>query len=110
MPDAETTQGYAVVATGGRQYRVKENNVLQVNRIDAEVGKTVDLSPVLALSDGNILQIGTPNIDGAKVTFMVVEHIRGKKVVSFKKKRRKGYSRKIGHRQELTVLKVETIG
>ena len=101
---------YAVVESGGKQYRVQQNNVLQVERLKAEVGESVELSPVLALSDGEKLQVGRPAVSGAKVTATVVSHIRAKKVVSFKKKRRKGYSRKKGHRQEQTVLKVASIG
>jgi len=100
---------YAVVETGGKQYRVKPDDTLSVERLKAEAGESVDLDRVLALSDGKSLKVGTPLIEDAKVTAKVMEHIRGEKVVSFKKKRRKGYSRKIGHRQELTVLKIETI-
>ena len=103
-------EAYAVVETGGKQYRVKSDDTLRVERIDAEVGSKVELAPVLAISDGKKLQIGTPEVEKAKVTSSVVEHIRGEKVVSFKKKRRKGYSRKLGHRQELTVLKIEKLG
>jgi large subunit ribosomal protein L21 len=103
-------EAYAVVETGGKQYRVKSDDTLRVERIDAQVGSKVELAPVLAISDGKKLQIGTPEVKEAKVTSSVVEHIRGEKVVSFKKKRRKGYSRKQGHRQELTVLKIENLG
>lgn len=101
---------YAVVHTGGKQYRVKKSDTLRVERIEVEVGKKVELPHVLALSSGESLQIGTPELDGAKVTATVVDHIRGEKVRSFKKKRRKGYTRHVGHRQELTILKVEAIG
>jgi len=100
---------YAVVETGGKQYLVKPNDMFRVERLDAEPGQQVELQPVLAVSDGEKLQVGAPEVEGAKVTSTVVEHVRGAKVVSFKKKRRKGYSRKQGHRQELTVLKVESI-
>jgi large subunit ribosomal protein L21 len=100
---------YAVVQTGGKQYRVQEGDVLKVERLQAEVGGKVVLDPVLAVSDGKELTIGTPAVAKAKVASEVVDHIRGDKVVSFKKKRRKGYSKKIGHRQELTVLKITSI-
>lgn len=100
---------YAVVETGGKQYRVTANDTLRVERLDAEVGATVELRPVLAVSDGENLAVGTPAVEGTKVTSEVIDHIRGHKVVSFKKKRRKGFSKKIGHRQELTVLKVVEI-
>jgi large subunit ribosomal protein L21 len=103
-------EAYAVVQTSGKQYLVKATDSLRVDRIQANVGDKVDLAPVLAISDGTTLRVGTPEVTDAKATATVVEHIRGKKVVSFKKKRRKGYHRKIGHRQELTVLKVESIG
>ena len=103
-------EAYAVVETGGKQYRVKPKDVLKVERLDAEVGQTVELAPVLAVFDGKKLEVGAPEVKKAKVTSTVVEHTRGEKVVSFKKKRRKGYARKQGHRQELTVLRVESIG
>lgn len=105
-----SVEAYAVVETGGKQYRVQAGDVLQVERLQADVGKKVDLERVLALSDGNELNVGTPVVDGAKISATVVEHKRGPKLVAFKKKRRKGYSRKVGHRQELTVLKVERVG
>lgn len=101
---------YAVVETGGKQYRVKPDDTLRVERLDAEVGSQVELTPVLALSNGKELQIGTPDVKNAKVTSIVVAHVRGEKVISFKKKRRKGYSRKVGHRQEITVLRIEKLG
>jgi large subunit ribosomal protein L21 len=111
MTDIKTeSKPYAVVETGGKQYIVRKDDILRVERLDVETGKKVDLEPVLAVSDGKQLEVGTPDIKGAKVKSTVVDHIRGEKVVSFKKKRRKGYSRKMGHRQELTVLKVESIG
>jgi large subunit ribosomal protein L21 len=103
-------EAYAVVQTGGKQYRVKPNDTLQAEKLNAAVGEKVVLSPVLAISDGSNLRIGTPEVKDAKVTSVVMGQIRGEKVVSFSKKRRKGYSRKKGHRQALTVLKVESIG
>jgi large subunit ribosomal protein L21 len=103
------SEPYAVVETGGKQYLVKEKDTLRVERLDAEVGAQVGISRVLAVCDGSTLQIGTPEVEGAEVKSTVVEHIRGEKVFSFKQKRRKGYSRKKGHRQELTVLRVESI-
>jgi len=100
---------YAVIETGGKQYRVQDGDTFRVERLKAEVGKKIELSPVLAVSDGKNLEIGTPAIDGATVTASVVDHVRGEKLISFKKKRRKGYSRKVGHRQELTVIKIAGI-
>ncbi len=100
---------YAVVETGGKQYRVKTGDSLAVERLDSEVGKKVVLSAVLAVSDGKKLSVGTPEVSGKKVSAEVVSHIRGPKLVSYKQKRRKGSSRKKGHRQELTVLKINKI-
>lgn len=100
---------YAVVETGGKQYRVKANDTLRVEHLDKDIGEKIDIPRVLAVSTGEELRVGKPEIEDATVTAEVIDHIRGKKVVSFKQKRRKGYSRKIGHRQELTVIKVESI-
>lgn len=101
---------YAVVETGGKQYRVKAGDTFKVELLDGEAGAAVTLESVLALSDGSKLTIGTPLIKGAKVTAQIVEQAKGPKVVAFKKKRRKGYQRKVGHRQRLTVLRVTSIG
>jgi large subunit ribosomal protein L21 len=100
---------YAVVETGGKQYLVKAGDVLRVEKLGTEAGKSLELTSVLAASDGTALTIGRPMVSGAKVSCTVVDQIRGPKVVSFKKKRRKGYHRKVGHRQSLTVLKVDSI-
>jgi large subunit ribosomal protein L21 len=102
-------EAYAVVQTGGKQYRVKKNDVLRVERLQADVGASVELQPVLALSDGESLKVGTPELEGARVTSTVVDQVRGDKVISFKQRRRKGSKRKVGHRQELTVLRIEDI-
>lgn len=100
---------YAVIETGGKQYRVKAGDVLDVEKLEAAPGETVTISRVLALNTGSGLTIGTPVVAGASVTATVVDQHRGEKVVNFKKKRRKGYHRKVGHRQSLTRLKVESI-
>ncbi|MCU0857371.1 MAG: 50S ribosomal protein L21 [Pontiellaceae bacterium] len=101
---------YAVIETGGKQYRVEKNTVLSVELLDAaEAGHIVEFDQVLAVSNGSELTIGTPVVAGAKVTASVVENYRGNKVVAFKKKRRQGYRKKIGHRQELTKIKIESI-
>ena len=102
-------EAYAVVETGGKQYRVIPGMKLEVELLSAEPGQDVDAGPVLALSNGTDLKIGTPVVKDAKVVFTVVEHKRGEKVINFKKKRRKGYERKVGHRQELTVVTVKSI-
>jgi large subunit ribosomal protein L21 len=101
-------QAYAVIETGGKQYRVQQGDVLDVELLENEEGASVEFA-ALAVSNGSELSIGTPVVDGAKVKVSVVENLRGKKIYSFKKKRRKGYRRKIGHRQELTKIKIEEI-
>lgn len=102
-------EAYAIISTGGKQYMVSKGSVLQVESLESEPGQKIDITGVLAKSDGQLLQIGAPELANAKVSCSVLRHIRGPKVVSFKKKRRKGYTRKKGHRQELTVLKVEAV-
>lgn len=102
-------EAYAVIETGGKQYLVSKDDTLRVERLDVEAGSEIEVAPVLALSDGKTLTVGAPALEGAAVKGTVVEHTRGPKVISFKKKRRKGYSRKKGHRQELTVLKINAI-
>lgn len=103
-------EAYAVVETGGKQYRVKAGDTLKVELLEGEAGSTVTLDSVLALSDGKDLKVGAPLVKGAKVVASIVERTKGPKVVAFKKKRRKGYNRKVGHRQPLTVLRVDSIG
>ncbi|MGE4489114.1 MAG: 50S ribosomal protein L21 [Kiritimatiellales bacterium] len=102
-------EAYAVIETGGKQYRVEKDTVLSVELLDTEAGATVEFDQVLAVSNDGELTIGTPVVSGAKVVATVVENYRGAKVVAFKKKRRQGYRKKIGHRQELTKLKIESI-
>lgn len=97
---------YAVIETGGKQYRVEKGSVIEVERLTVEAGGKVEIPAVLAASDGKELMIGTPHIKGAKVMGEVVAQFRGPKVVAFKKKRRKGYKKKIGHRQELTRVRI----
>ncbi len=102
-------EAYAVIETGGKQYRVEAGNKIDVERLPGEVGAEVEVKNVLALSDGTALKVGTPFVEGASVVLTVVEHFRADKVVSFKKKRRKGYHRKVGHRQEMTRVEVKSI-
>ncbi|MBT3194667.1 MAG: 50S ribosomal protein L21 [Verrucomicrobia bacterium] len=103
-------EAYAVVETGGKQYRVQAGDSLEVEKLDAEVGSAFELDQVLAISDGESLTVGTPTLESVKVVSKVVDQKRGPKVINFKKKRRKGYTRKVGHRQSLTVLTIESIG
>jgi len=104
--EGKIMEAYAVVETGSKQYRVEKDDVVRVERIPAEVGETIDFDAVLAVSDGEKLTVGAPVVEGAKVSALIVEHLRDKKKISFKKKRRKGYKRKVGHRQEITRIKV----
>ncbi len=103
-------EAYAVIETGGKQYRVGEGQVLDVERLEGEAGSMITLDRVLAQSDGNALTVGAPTVAGAAVTAEVVEHLRAPKVISFKKQRRKGYKKKIGHRQALTRIKIVQLG
>ena len=100
---------FAIVKTGGKQYSVGPGDQIVVERIAGEVGTEVALSEVLALSDGETNAIGSPTVANASVRAKIVQQPRGTKVLVFKKKRRKNYRRKRGHRQELTVLKIEAI-
>jgi large subunit ribosomal protein L21 len=100
---------FAIVKTGGKQYRVTENNVIRVEKLDVEAGAKVALDQVLMISDGKKTTVGLPVIKGAKVEATVLEQMRDRKVIVFKKKRRHNYRRKKGHRQHLTVLKITKI-
>ena len=100
---------YAIIKTGGRQYRVVEGDTIDVDLLDAEVGKTTTFGDVLLHADGDRLAHGNPLISGAKVTAEVVEQRKDKKVVAFKFKRRKGYHRTVGHRRKLTRVKIKSI-
>jgi large subunit ribosomal protein L21 len=102
---------YEVVETGGKQYRVGKDDVLAVELIEGvKAGDQIELGRVLALNDGSGLKLGTPVVEGASVKAEVVDEFRGRKVVAFKKKRRKGYHKKIGHRQDLLRVKVVSVG
>ncbi len=100
---------FAVIKTGGKQYRVAENDVIRVERLEGEPGAQVQLSEVLLVGEGAAAQVGSPFVGGASVLATVLEHTRGEKVIVFKKKRRHNYRRKNGHRQDLTVLRITGI-
>lgn len=100
---------FAVIKTGGKQYRVKEGDILSVEKLEAEKGQVVDFNQVLLLEDGENIQVGQPYLDGAVVRAEVIENYKDEKVIIFKKKRRKGYRRKKGHRQLLTKVKISGI-
>ena len=100
---------YAVIKTGGKQYRVAEGDVIEVEKLDVESGAEAKFDEVLLVSNGSNLSIGAPLVKGAAVTAEVVEQAKGDKVIAFKYKRRKGYHRTVGHRRQITVLKIKSI-
>jgi large subunit ribosomal protein L21 len=100
---------YAVLETGSKQYRVTAGDTLQVERLEVEAGKPVTFDRVLLVNHDGKVTVGSPTVASASVVADVVEHIRGEKKLTFKMKRRKGYHKSIGHRQELTVVKIKEI-
>ena len=100
---------FAVIRTGGKQYKVAKNDVIVVEKLLGDAGDEVDFTDVLALNDGAATKFGTPVVGNALVTAEVLEQARGDKIIIFKKRRRKNYRRKNGHRQDLTVLRITEI-
>ncbi len=100
---------YAVIRTGGKQYRVAKDDVISVEKLAGEPGSTVKLDDVLMVGEGADATTGTPLVAGAAVSATVVEQKRGEKIIIFKKKRRHNYRRKNGHRQAITVLRIDAI-
>jgi large subunit ribosomal protein L21 len=100
---------YAIIRTGGKQYQVSTGERLRVEKIDGNVGDSVELSEVLMVGDGEDVKIGLPTLEGAKVIARIVEQGKARKVLVFKKKRRKGYRVKRGHRQLFTALEIGEI-
>lgn len=100
---------YAVVETGGKQYRVQEGDIVFVEKIDIEEGEKIDLSKVLLVSKEDDLIVGKPYVEGAKVEATVLEQGKAKKIIIFKYKAKKNYRKKQGHRQPYTKLKIEKI-
>lgn len=100
---------YAVVETGGKQYKVAKNDVLTVEKLKAKAGGEVKLSKVLLAKDGNTIHVGSPYVKGAHVVCEVLGQEREDKVIAFKYKKRKSEKKKIGHRQDVTKLKVKEI-
>ncbi|MBQ9949929.1 MAG: 50S ribosomal protein L21 [Clostridia bacterium] len=99
---------YAIIRTGGKQYKVAEGDTLYVEKLEAEVGAAVSFD-VLMLCDGETVKVGTPVVDGAKVEAEVVEHGKAKKVIVFKYKPKKDYRKKQGHRQPYTKVKITSV-
>lgn len=100
---------YAIVEAGSKQYKVQKGDVIEIEKLDVETGKTVKLDKVLFYSKGKSVDIGRPYIKDAKLVCEVLSHLRQDKVIAFKYRRRKGSRKKIGHRQEATRLKVKEI-
>ena len=99
----------AIVDIAGQQFKVAKDQKFYVNRLQGEAGSKVEFSEVLLLDNEGTVTIGTPLVEGAKVSATIVAHLRGDKVKIFKKKRRKGYQKETGHRQDLTQVKIEAI-
>jgi len=100
---------YAVIVTGGKQYRVQADEIIDIESLNREVGEKIEFSKVLAIGEGKDIKIGAPTVEGAKVEAEVIDNFRGVKLVAFKMKKRKGYRRKIGHRQNLTKIRISKI-
>ena len=100
---------YAIIATGGKQYRVSEGDKIYIEKIDAEVGSTVSFDVLLVENEGDV-KVGTPVVEGVKVEGKVVGQVRGEKIIVFKYKAKKNYRRKQGHRQPYTKVEITKIG
>ena len=100
---------YAVVEIAGQQFKVQQNQQIFVHRLDGVEGEDLSFDKVLIIEDGAKIKVGTPLVDGAKVSAKIISHLKGDKVIVFKKKRRKGYKKKNGHRQYLTKISIESI-
>jgi large subunit ribosomal protein L21 len=100
---------YAVIETGGKQYRVAPGDTIEVERLEVEAGKPFTFDRVLLVSNDGKVSVGAPTVAQASVVADVQEHLRGDKKIAFKMKRRKGYHRTVGHRQELTRVKITDI-
>tara|TARA_B100000408_G_C10252513_1_gene204079 strand:- start:150 stop:464 length:315 start_codon:yes stop_codon:yes gene_type:complete len=100
---------FAVLNTGGKQYKVSQGDLIKVEKLESDVGDKVTLSQVLMVGQGEDVEVGSPYVSNCEVTGEVVEQGKGAKIIVFKKKRRKGYRRKNGHRQRFTQLKITEI-
>lgn len=101
---------YAIIKTGGHQYKVQEGDVIKVAKIAGEAGDSVQFDQVLAVSNGADLQLGTPSLSGVTVSGSIIDQCKDAKVIAYKKKRRKGFHWKKGHRQQKTAIRIEALG
>ena len=101
---------YAIVDIAGQQYKVAKDQYVYAPKMEGETGTAVSFDKVLLMDSGNGVEVGAPLIKGAKVSGKILEHVKGDKVIIFKKKRRKGYAVKNGHRQQYTKVQIESIG
>ena len=101
---------YAIVDIAGKQFKVAKDQYIYAPKMDGDAGASVRFDKVLLIDDGASVQIGAPTVSGAAVSGKILEHVKGDKVIVFKKKRRKGYAKKNGHRQQYTKVQIESIG
>ncbi len=101
---------YAIVDIAGKQFKVAKDQYIYAPKMDGDAGTSVRFDKVLLIDDGASVQIGAPTVSGAAVSGKILEHVKGDKVIVFKKKRRKGYAKKNGHRQQYTKVQIESIG
>ena len=101
---------YAIVDIAGKQFKVAKDQYIYAPRLEGEQGAVISFDKVLLIDDGGSVNIGAPTVQGAKVSGKILEHVKGNKVIVFKKKRRKGYAVKNGHRQQYTKVQIESIG
>lgn len=101
---------YAVFKTGGKQYRVSAGDTLDVEKLDGDIGAEADFNEVLLVNDGSSTTVGAPLVDGAKVSYKVVDQFRAKKEIAFKFKRRQGYHKTKGYRRSLTKIEITNVG
>lgn len=100
---------YAILEIAGKQYKVEDNSTLYVDRLEGNEGDAIDFEQVLLVDNDGKVDVGTPTVKGAKVNAKILGHVKGDKVIVFKKKRRKGYKKTQGHRQQYTQVKIEKI-
>ena len=101
---------FAIIETGGKQYKVSASNILKVEKLNIPKGQKVEFKKVLLINDDKTTEVGNPTITGATVEGLLLDNIKDKKIIVFKKRRRKNHKRKNGHRQSITVLKILKIG